>query len=103
MMIRSGSNGSHPLQVPLMDSAKLQMLPPCGPGEVEQTFPTVCLLWTLAQVHFLGMACPGTEYPPIVKRWGSVAELSCHSQASTSYGIRFYNKPYRPSPTKDVT
>jgi hypothetical protein len=37
------------------------------------------------------------------KRWGTVAELTCHLQASTPYGIRFSHKTYRPSPTKDLT
>jgi hypothetical protein len=37
------------------------------------------------------------------KRWGSVAELTCHLQGSTRYGIRFSHETYRPSPTKDVT
>jgi hypothetical protein len=31
---------------------------------------------------------------------GSAAELACHLQGSTPYGIRFSHKPYRPSPTK---
>jgi hypothetical protein len=43
-----------------------------------------------------------TVYPPF-KRWGSVAELTCHLQDSTPSGIRFSHKTYRPSPTKDVT
>jgi hypothetical protein len=37
------------------------------------------------------------------KRWGSVAEVACHVQGSTPYGIRFSHEFYRPSPTKDVT
>jgi hypothetical protein len=37
------------------------------------------------------------------ERWGLVAELTCHLQNSTPYGIRFSQKTYRPSPTKDVT
>jgi hypothetical protein len=40
---------------------------------------------------------------PSYKRWGSLAELTWHSQCSTPYGIRFSHKIYRPSPTKDVT
>jgi hypothetical protein len=40
---------------------------------------------------------------PPYKRWGSVAELTCHLQGSTSYGIRLSHKTYRPSPNKDVT
>jgi hypothetical protein len=33
----------------------------------------------------------------------SVAELRCHLQSSSPYGIRFSHKTYRPSPIKDVT
>jgi hypothetical protein len=40
---------------------------------------------------------------PPYKWWGSVAELTCHLQGSTPYGIRFSHKTYRPSPTKGVT
>jgi hypothetical protein len=39
----------------------------------------------------------------LYKRWGSVADLTCHLQGSTPYGIRFSHKSYRPSPTKAVT
>jgi hypothetical protein len=42
------------------------------------------------------------QYTPS-KRWGSVVELTCHLQGSTPYGIRFFHKTYRPSPTKDVS
>jgi hypothetical protein len=40
---------------------------------------------------------------PPYKRWGSVAELTCHLQSSTPHGTKFSHKTYRPSPTKDVT
>jgi hypothetical protein len=40
---------------------------------------------------------------PPFKRWGSVAELTCHSQGSIPYETRFSHKTYRPSPTKNVT
>jgi hypothetical protein len=40
---------------------------------------------------------------PPYKRWGSVAELTCHLQDPTPSAIRFSRKIYRPSPTKDVT
>jgi hypothetical protein len=40
---------------------------------------------------------------PPYKRWASVAELTCHLQGSTPYGIRFSHRTYRPLPTKDVT
>jgi hypothetical protein len=36
-------------------------------------------------------------------RWESVAELTCHLQGSTLYGIKLSQKTDRPSPTKDVT
>jgi hypothetical protein len=39
---------------------------------------------------------------PPYKRWGSVAELTCHLQDSTTCGIRCSHKTNRPSPTKDV-
>jgi hypothetical protein len=41
------------------------------------------------------------QYTPY-KRWGSVAEITCHLQGSTPNGIRFSHKTYRPSATKDV-
>jgi hypothetical protein len=48
-------------------------------------------------VHFC------TYSTPPYKRWGSVAELTCHLQGSNLYGIRLSHKIYRPSLTKDVT
>jgi hypothetical protein len=46
--------------------------------------------------------CILNSIPPY-KRWGSVAELTCHLQNSTRYGIIFSHKAYRPSLIKDVT
>jgi hypothetical protein len=50
----------------------------------------------------LALSLIGIQYP-LYKRWGSVAELTCHLQGSTPCGIRFSHKTYRPAPTKDVT
>jgi hypothetical protein len=45
----------------------------------------------------------GNNSIPLYKRWGSVAELTCHLQGTTAYGIRISHKTYRPSPTRNVT
>jgi hypothetical protein len=37
------------------------------------------------------------------KWWGSVAEMTCHLQGPTPYGVKFFHKTYRPSTTKDIT
>jgi hypothetical protein len=57
---------------------------------------------TVLQYPRFRMELHDTVLPPY-KLWGSVAELTCHLQGSTPYGVKFSPKTYRPSPTKDVT
>jgi hypothetical protein len=65
----------------------------------------LCCAWLAAKDATSALTCRPTSCEhsiPPYKRWGSVAELTCHLQSSTLYGIRLSHKTHRPSPTKDV-
>jgi hypothetical protein len=46
--------------------------------------------------------CQLYSQPPY-KRWGPVAELTCHIQGSTPYGITFSHETFRPLSTQNFT